>query len=147
MTAEEQDEQIRGFEERLRDLESRFCWEQERNRMLEERVTQLEMLLKKRKEYPVINHYLMQYAYKGKEEKLMDLFTELERYRKQDEEQRVNYYEFDLEHFSKARIMAIWKEIEFCLDMKQKTLVDYIMENTNLGTKYQTIRRYLWTKG
>lgn len=143
MTAEEQDEQIRGFEERLRDLESRFCWEQERNRMLEERVTQLEMLLKKRKEYPVINHYLMQYAYKGKEEKLMDLFTELERYRKQDEEQRVNYYEFDLEHFSKARIMAIWKEIEFCLDMKQKTLVDYIMENTNLGTKYQTIRRYL----
>lgn len=147
MTAEEQDEQIRGFEERLRDLESRFCWEQERNRMLEERVTQLEMLLKKRKEYPVINHYLMQYAYKGKEEKLMDLFTELERYRKQDEEQRVNYYEFDLEHFSKARIMAIWKEIEFCLDMKQKTLVDYIMENTNLGTKYQTIRRYLWAKG
>lgn len=143
MTAEEQDEQIRGFEERLLDLESRFCWEQERNRMLEERVTQLEMLLKKRKEYPVINHYLMQYAYKGKEEKLMDLFTELERYRKQDEEQRVNYYEFDLEHFSKARIMAIWKEIEFCLDMKQKTLVDYIMENTNLGTKYQTIRRYL----
>lgn len=143
MTAEEQDEQIRGFEERLRDLESRFCWEQERNGMLEERVTQLEMLLKKRKEYPVINHYLMQYAYKGKEEKLMDLFTELERYRKQDEEQRVNYYEFDLEHFSKARIMAIWKEIEFCLDMKQKTLVDYIMENTNLGTKYQTIRRYL----
>ena len=143
MTAEEQDEQIRGFEERLRDLESRFCWEQERNRMLEERVTQLEMLLKKRKEYPVINHYLMQYAYKGKEEKLMDLFKELERYRKQDEEQRVNYYEFDLEHFSKARIMAIWKEIEFCLDMKQKTLVDYIMENTNLGTKYQTIRRYL----
>ena len=143
MTAEEQDEQIRGFEERLRDLESRFCWEQERNRMLEERVTQLEMLLKKRKEYPVINHYLMQYAYKGKEEKLMDLFTELERYRKQDEEQRVNYYEFDLEHFSKARIRAIWKEIEFCLDMKQKTLVDYIMENTNLGTKYQTIRRYL----
>lgn len=143
MTAEEQDEQIRGFEERLRDLESRFCWEQERNRMLEERVTQLEMLLKKRKEYPVINHYLMQYAYKGKEEKLMDLFAELERYRKQDEEQRVNYYEFDLEHFSKARIMAIWKEIEFCLDMKQKTLVDYIMENTNLGTKYQTIRRYL----
>ena len=131
------------FGERLRDLESRFCWEQERNRMLEERVTQLEMLLKKRKEYPVINHYLMQYAYKGKEEKLMDLFTELERYRKQDEEQRVNYYEFDLEHFSKARIMAIWKEIEFCLDMKQKTLVDYIMENTNLGTKYQTIRRYL----
>lgn len=147
MTAEEQDEQIRGFEERLRDLESRFCWEQERNRMLEERVTQLEMLLKKRKEYPVINHYLMQYAYKGKEEKLMDLFTELERYRKQDEEQRVNYYEFDLEHFSKARIMAIWKEIEYCLDMKQKTLVDYIMENTNLGTKYQTIRRYLWVKG
>ncbi len=143
MTAEEQDEQIRGFEERLRDLESRFCWEQERNRMLEERVTQLEMLLKKRKEYPVINHYLMQYAYKGKEEKLMDLFTELERYRKQDEEQREDYYEFDLEHFSKARIMAIWKEIEFCLDMKQKTLVDYIMENTNLGTKYQTIRRYL----
>lgn len=143
MTAEEQDEQIRGFEERLRDLESRFCWEQERNRMLEERVTQLEMLLKKRKEYPVINHYLMQYAYKGKEEKLMDLFAELERYRKQDEEQRVNYYEFDLEHFSKARIMAIWKEIEYCLDMKQKTLVDYIMENTNLGTKYQTIRRYL----
>ncbi len=143
MTAEEQDEQIRGFEERLRDLESRFCWEQERNGMLEERVTQLEMLLKKRKEYPVINHYLMQYAYKGKEEKLMDLFKELERYRKQDEEQRVNYYEFDLEHFSKARIMAIWKEIEFCLDMKQKTLVDYIMENTNLGTKYQTIRRYL----
>ena len=143
MTAEEQDEQIRGFEERLRDLESRFCWEQERNRMLEERVTQLEMLLKKREEYPVINHYLMQYAYKGKEEKLMDLFTELERYRKQDEEQRVNYYEFDLEHFSKARIMAIWKEIEYCLDMKQKTLVDYIMENTNLGTKYQTIRRYL----
>ena len=143
MTAEEQDEQIRGFEERLRDLESRFCWEQERNRMLEERVTQLEMLLRKRKEYPVINHYLMQYAYKGKEEKLMDLFTELERYRKQDEEQRVNYYEFDLEHFSKARIMAIWKEIEYCLDMKQKTLVDYIMENTNLGTKYQTIRRYL----
>jgi len=143
MTAEEQDEQIRGFEERLRDLESRFCWEQERNRMLEERVTQLEMLLKKRKEYPVINQYLMQYAYKGKEEKLMDLFTELERYRKQDEEQRVNYYEFDLEHFSKARIMAIWKEIEYCLDMKQKTLVDYIMENTNLGTKYQTIRRYL----
>lgn len=143
MTAEEQDEQIRGFEERLRDLESRFCWEQERNRMLKERVTQLEMLLKKRKEYPVINHYLMQYAYKGKEEKLMDLFTELERYRKQDEEQRVNYYEFDLEHFSKARIMAIWKEIEYCLDMKQKTLVDYIMENTNLGTKYQTIRRYL----
>lgn len=147
MTAEEQDEQIRGFEERLRDLESRFCWEQERNRMLEERVTQLEMLLKKRKEYPVINQYLMQYAYKGKEEKLMDLFTELERYRKQDEEQRVNYYEFDLEHFSKARIMAIWKEIEYCLDMKQKTLVDYIMENTNLGTKYQTIRRYLWVKG
>lgn len=147
MTAEEQDEQIRGFEERLRDLESRFCWEQERNRMLEERVTQLEMLLKKRKEYPVINHYLMQYAYKGKEEKLMDLFAELERYRKQDEEQRVNYYEFDLEHFSKARIMAIWKEIEYCLDMKQKTLVDYIMENTNLGTKYQTIRRYLWAKG
>lgn len=147
MTAEEQDEQIRGFEERLRDLESRFCWEQERNRMLEERVTQLEMLLKKRKEYPVINHYLMQYAYKGKEEKLMDLFTELERYRKQDEEQREDYYEFDLEHFSKARIMAIWKEIEFCLDMKQKTLVDYIMENTNLGTKYQTIRRYLWAKG
>ena len=143
MTAEEQDEQIRGFEERLRDLESRFCWEQERNRMLEERVTQLEMLLKKRKEYPVINHYLMQYAYKGKEEKLMDLFTELERYRKQDEEQREDYYEFDLEHFSKARIMAIWKEIEYCLDMKQKTLVDYIMENTNLGTKYQTIRRYL----
>ena len=143
MTAEEQDEQIRGFEERLRDLESRFCWEQERNRMLEDRVTQLEVLLKKRKEYPVINHYLMQYAYKGKEEKLMDLFTELERYRKQDEEQRVNYYEFDLEHFSKARIMAIWKEIEYCLDMKQKTLVDYIMENTNLGTKYQTIRRYL----
>lgn len=143
MTAEEQDEQIRGFEERLRDLESRFCWEQERNGMLEERVTQLEMLLKKRKEYPVINHYLMQYAYKGKEEKLMDLFTELERYRKQDEEQREDYYEFDLEHFSKARIMAIWKEIEFCLDMKQKTLVDYIMENTNLGTKYQTIRRYL----
>ena len=143
MTAEEQDEQIRGFEERLRDLESRFCWEQERNRMLEERVTQLEMLLKKRKEYPVINHYLMQYAYKGKEEKLMDLFAELERYRKQDEEQREDYYEFDLEHFSKARIMAIWKEIEFCLDMKQKTLVDYIMENTNLGTKYQTIRRYL----
>ena len=143
MTAEEQDEQIRGFEERLRDLESRFCWEQERNRMLEERVTQLEMMVKKRKEYPVINHYLMQYAYKGKEEKLMDLFKELERYRKQDEEQRVNYYEFDLEHFSKARIMAIWKEIEFCLDMKQKTLVDYIMENTNLGTKYQTIRRYL----
>ena len=135
MTAEEQDEQIRGFEERLRDLESRFCWDQERNRMLKERVTQLEMLLKKRKEYPVINHYLMQYAYKGKEEKLMDLFTELERYRKQDEEQRVNYYEFDLEHFS--------KEIEYCLDMKQKTLVDYIMENTNLGTKYQTIRRYL----
>lgn len=147
MTAEEQDEQIRGFEERLRDLESRFCWEQERNRMLEERVTQLEMLLKKRKEYPVINHYLMQYAYKGKEEKLTDLFTELERYRKQDEEQRVNYYEFDLEHFSKARIMAIWKEIEYSLDMKQKTLVDYIMENTNLGTKYQTIRRYLWVKG
>ena len=147
MTAEEQDEQIRGFEERLRDLESRFCWEQERNGMLEERVTQLEMLLKKRKEYPVINHYLMQYAYKGKEEKLMDLFTELERYRKQDEEQREDYYEFDLEHFSKARIMAIWKEIEFCLDMKQKTLVDYIMENTNLGTKYQTIRRYLWAKG
>lgn len=143
MTAEEQDEQIRGFEERLRDLESRFCWEQERNRMLEERVTQLEMLLKKREEYPVINQYLMQYAYKGKEEKLTDLFTELERYRKQDEEQRVNYYEFDLEHFSKARIMAIWKEIEYCLDMKQKTLVDYIMENTNLGTKYQTIRRYL----
>ena len=73
MTAEEQDEQIRGFEERLRDLESRFCWEQERNRMLEERVTQLEMLLKKRKEYPVINHYLMQYAYKGKEEKLTEI--------------------------------------------------------------------------
>lgn len=147
MTAEEQDEQIRGFEERLRDLESRFCWEQERNGMLEERVTQLEMLLKKREEYPVINHYLMQYAYKGKEEKLMDLFTELERYRKQDEEQREDYYGFDLEHFSKARIMAIWKEIEYCLDMKQKTLVDYIMENTNLGTKYQTIRRYLWAKG
>ena len=53
-------------------------------------------------------------------------------------------YTFDLEHYTKVSIYAIWKEIGYCLDMKQKMLVEYIINETNLGKNGNTVRKYLW---
>ena len=52
-------------------------------------------------------------------------------------------YTFDLEYYTKVSIYAIWKEIGYCLDMKQKMLVEYIINETNLGKNGNTVRKYL----
>ncbi|MDE6003735.1 MAG: hypothetical protein K2G76_09660 [Prevotella sp.] len=130
-------------DERLRLLE---CWlnlEHEKRLTLEKRVRELEEKIGGKEFHPVIVHELMQYAYVGKEERLTTLLTELDRYRMKDDAQGEGYYLFDLEHYSKTRIYRVWKEIEGCLDMKQRTLAVYIMENTNLGKNMGTVRRYL----
>lgn len=131
------------IDERLRLLE---CWvnlEHEKRLMLEKRVRKLEETMGGKEFPPVIVHELMQYAYVGKEERLTTLLTELDGYRMKDDMQDEGYYLFDLEHYSKNRIYRVWKEIKGCLDMKQRTLAVYIMENTNLGKNMGTVRRYL----
>ena len=83
----------------------------------------------------------MKYAYEGKQEKLAKLLRLLD--------QRCikgvvgKRYTFDLEHYTKVSIYAIWKEIGYCLDMKQKMLVEYIINETNLGKNGNTVRKYL----
>lgn len=88
-------------------------------------------------------HYLMQFAYEGRRERLAELLRMLEKYCADEKTADGKQYLFDLEHYSKVRIFAVWKEIGFCLDLKQKTLANYIVDETNLGTNYHTIRQYL----
>ena len=89
------------------------------------------------------DHYLMQYAYEGRQERLVELLRTLDKYCDKQQAADGNRYLFDLEHYSKVRIFAVWKEIGCCLDLKQKTLANYIVAETNLGTNYHTIRQYL----
>lgn len=117
--------------------------EREQRLMLEKRVRELEELVGRKEFHPVVVHELMRYVYVGKEEQLTTLLTELDRYRMKGGAQGEGYYQFDLEHYSKNRIYRVWKEIERCLDMKQRMLASYIIENTNLGKNMGTVRRYL----
>ena len=47
------------------------------------------------------------------------------------------------QYYTKVSIYAIWKEIGNCLDMKQKVLAEYIINETNLGNNRNTVRKYL----
>jgi len=152
MCAEELLESCPGFEECLHNFESMKAISQEGYRLLEQRISHIESILRKygfmeddddngeRQELKE-EHELMKYAYEGKQEKLAKLLRLLD--------QRCikgvvgKRYTFDLEHYTKVSIYAIWKEIGYCLDMKQKMLVEYIISETNLGKNGNTVRKYL----
>lgn len=88
-------------------------------------------------------HYLMQFAWPHKRGELSRLLHQLDIFRDMNVRQETNCYTFDLLHYSKAQVFSVWRDIRVCLNMKQKALVDYIIQNTNLGTNNNTIRRYL----
>ena len=152
MCAEELPENCLGFEECLHDFESVKALSQEGYRLLEQRISHIESILRKygfmeddagngERQGMKDEHELMKYVYEGKQEKLAKLLRLLD--------QRCikgvagKRYTFDLEHYTKVSIYAIWKEIGNCLDMKQKVLAEYIINETNLGNNRNTVRKYL----
>lgn len=86
---------------------------------------------------------LMPFAYAHKQNELEVLLEELEKYRRKDVPSTPDEYVFDFTIVSKEKIYAVFREIGTCLAIKQRALVDYIIECTNLSDNYNTVRNHL----
>lgn len=115
MPADETPESLSGFEERLRHLESELSAEQERSRLLENRVRQMEQILEVYGlTLPIGDKY-----WNGCQ------------------------YEFRVRGHKRVTLFQILGEISLCLDEPQISFIEFIIKYTDLGTNPNTIKSNL----
>ena len=143
MPADETPESPLGFEKRLRYLESELSAEQEKNRLLENRVRQIEQILEASglalsiNDVPSPKDWLLNNARANKLPRLLELLTQIEQYWNGCQ------YEFRVRGHKRVTLFQILGEISLCLDIPQKTFIDFIIKYTDLGTNPNTIKSNL----
>ena len=143
MPADETPENPLGFEERLCRLESGLSAEQERNRLLENRVKQMEQILEAYgltlpiDDNPLPKDWLLNNARANKLPRLLELLTLIEHH------WNGNRYEFRVRGHKRVILFQILGEISLCLNVPQIVFIDFIIKYTNLGSNANTIKSNL----
>jgi hypothetical protein len=143
MPADETPESLSGFEERLRHLESELSAEQERSRLLENRVRQMEQILEVYgltlpiDDNPLPKEWLLNNARSKKLSRLLELLTLIEQYWNGCQ------YEFRVRGHKRVTLFQILGEISLCLDVPQTSFIEFIIKYTDLGTNPNTIKSNL----
>ena len=143
MPADETPESPLGFEKRLCRLESELSAEQERNRLLENRVRQIEQILEAYgltspiNDVPSPKEWLLNNARANKLPRLLELLTQIEQY------WNGCRYVFRVRGHKRVTLFQTFGEISLCLDVPQISFIEFIIKYTDLGTNPNTIKSNL----
>ena len=147
MLTEELPEEVCGFEERLRVLESRLHMEQELRGMLEKRVQQLERMAVKydllpeedneTEEADGFGKWLALNLRPKKQPKLLLIRKQLKVYWKNGS------YQITAKGHRRVEVFQLFNEMKDCIDTTQKAFIEQLIAYTNLGNNPSTIKSNL----